>query len=577
MPQSVQEIQVSSVVQLLPVVYLKAGQLTCMYEHGKLRYLRSGHTEILRMIYIALRDSKWQTLPYIISNEKIVKEANSFSIQYNATYYQKTTAVYKGSIAITGKQDGTIQFSFSGEAIANFQRNRIGICVHHPIKECNGQKATITKPDNSVYEASFPVAINPHQPFTDVQQMSWQTPDKHTVQLLFTGDIFETEDQRNWSDSSFKTYSTPQNPSFPLPVSLSPGDAIAQSVTCKVQAPLLPSPIAENNFYEEKIPFPSIGYCRQQNLAALHADQINLFKKNPCGHYRVALALKDENWKQVLAQASQEAIALQTKLQLTLHFSEAYADELAAVLPTLIDHQLHIASILPLKQSATFVPAAMQSAIYNAIKEKLPMLPVGYGTDGNFVNLNRNRPALGYFDFVSFGLYPQAHSKDERSILENLDNQPDMVASANAIAGGKPVFVSPITLHDRNGAAGADKRKHTSFGHWWLLMCIQQLGMADSISLDAGNANNANGNANGTNRNANDANGSANDANQNANDTNGVNDYYQLLSAIQSFSPVWLVKRYKGDALLMDGLLLENKNGERLMIKPPAVLKEFRD
>jgi hypothetical protein len=46
--------------------------------------------------------------------------------------------------------------------------------------------------------------------------------------LSFIGDVFETEDQRNWTDASFKTYSTPL--SRPFPVSVAAGTVVRQSV-----------------------------------------------------------------------------------------------------------------------------------------------------------------------------------------------------------------------------------------------------------------------------------------------------------------------------------------------------------
>jgi hypothetical protein len=48
------------------------------------------------------------------------------------------------------------------------------------------------------------------------------------VQLAFYGDIFETEDQRNWSDSSYKTYSTPLH--LPFPALVMEGETMQQQV-----------------------------------------------------------------------------------------------------------------------------------------------------------------------------------------------------------------------------------------------------------------------------------------------------------------------------------------------------------
>ena len=47
--------------------------------------------------------------------------------------------------------------------------------------------------------------------------------------MRFAGDVFEMEDQRNWTDASYKTYCTPL--ALPFPVEIPEGARISQSVT----------------------------------------------------------------------------------------------------------------------------------------------------------------------------------------------------------------------------------------------------------------------------------------------------------------------------------------------------------
>ena len=47
-------------VQLLPYKIVKAGNLICIYEAGNLRYIKCGDTEIVRMIYGAVRNENWE-------------------------------------------------------------------------------------------------------------------------------------------------------------------------------------------------------------------------------------------------------------------------------------------------------------------------------------------------------------------------------------------------------------------------------------------------------------------------------------------------------------------------------------
>jgi len=59
----IKEIHLPFDFEWAPAVSLKAGELQCLYETGKLRYIRRGETELIRMIYGAVRDDNWGTLP----------------------------------------------------------------------------------------------------------------------------------------------------------------------------------------------------------------------------------------------------------------------------------------------------------------------------------------------------------------------------------------------------------------------------------------------------------------------------------------------------------------------------------
>ena len=51
---------------------LKAGPLNLFYEAGDLRYIKYGDKEIIRRIYVAVRDRNWDTAKPILSNVKML-------------------------------------------------------------------------------------------------------------------------------------------------------------------------------------------------------------------------------------------------------------------------------------------------------------------------------------------------------------------------------------------------------------------------------------------------------------------------------------------------------------------------
>ena len=79
------------------------------------------------------------------------------------------------------------------------------------------------------------------------------------------------------------------------------------------------------------------------------------------------------------------------------------------------------------------------------------------GTEIYFTDVNRSRPDLSGWDGLCFSITPQIHAFTDTDVVENLDAQGENVRSARAIAGEKPVIVSPITMRRRvNFYAAAD-------------------------------------------------------------------------------------------------------------------------
>ena len=58
-------------VELPEPVVLQAGPLALTYENGDLRYIRLGDCEILRRIYVAVRDRNWGTVPPVLSDLQV--------------------------------------------------------------------------------------------------------------------------------------------------------------------------------------------------------------------------------------------------------------------------------------------------------------------------------------------------------------------------------------------------------------------------------------------------------------------------------------------------------------------------
>jgi hypothetical protein len=464
-------------------VHLKAGMLDMIYLDGTLRYIRSGNIEIVRMIYPALRDCDWLNIEGIRSNEIIEAEAYSFKITYYIRYNRDETDL-AAKVEIRGTPDNSIIYRFEAEALNSFMKNRVGLCVLHPIEECAGNPCTIIHPDNTFKVSDFPFHISPHQPFTNIRSMKWRAGD-HECTADFDGDIFETEDQRNWTDASYKTYSTPL--SLPFPATVNIGERFTQRIKLRVEGDF---PVEQEDGSLIKlsadagntIPVPHIGIGRSTRPEPLTDNEAGILCKVPFDHYRIDLHLFKSGWKKEGDLAFREADKLGYPAELALFFDDDAVKQITELIDWLQDKHTEIALFILYHKETPATPDEYTDALSPLLKNFFPGVRIASGTNANFAQLNRNRPASAWNDDICFSIHPQEHASDNLTLVENLKAQEYAVKSAGSFARGKGIRISPVNIRRRFNAnieyyerqseisgfpAQIDPRIASSFGAAW--------------------------------------------------------------------------------------------------------------
>ncbi|MFN2110294.1 MAG: hypothetical protein ACK2UI_11575, partial [Anaerolineae bacterium] len=78
---------------------LRAGKLTLFFERGDVRHIRYGEREVLRRVYVAVRDRNWGTVPAQISGLAIETGEDTFRITFEALCTQDDiTFRWRGTI-----------------------------------------------------------------------------------------------------------------------------------------------------------------------------------------------------------------------------------------------------------------------------------------------------------------------------------------------------------------------------------------------------------------------------------------------------------------------------------------------
>jgi len=463
------------------LIELKAGPLSVSFDPAIafLRYVRLGGDEILRGVYSAVRDENWGTVLPRVKDLRIEQSGGGFDISFDVDCIDGPID-FRWAGKITGSPKGALRFSMDGAAHSTFLRNRLGFCVLHPVT-CAGRDCAIEKVDGSVEKGSFPELISPHQPFFDIRAITHEVIPGVEAEVRMEGDTFESEDQRNWTDASYKTYCTPL--SDPKPVEVVEGARVRQAVTVTLKAGgRLPSAAVRRPEVVLEVtggekPLPKIGFGLSNSAPLLNEAERDRLRALKPAHLRVDLHLNSPDWKDQLRRAATgESLALKAPLEVAAHITGDAETQLGALaaearnVKALVDRWLVF-------QEGEDSTADKWIAL---AKQHLPG-QVGGGATTNFTELNRGRPESPG-DIVAYPANPQVHAFDDRSIVEVFPGQRATVRTARSFCGGAEVAVTPIAL-----TAGpnhkVDPRQMSLLGAGWTLGCIQAFAESGADSL----------------------------------------------------------------------------------------------
>jgi len=433
-------------------IILKAGHLSMIFDNGSLRYISNGNCEIIRMIYASVRDKEWLTIKPVISDEDFAVKTDSFRIRYSCQYTSGNIN-FLAHYLIEGKADNSVIFSFDGEALNSFEKNRIGFCVLHPINNYAGETCQIIHSNDVSENLRFPDSISPDQPFYDIKSMKWKISGQD-CSLDFFGDVFETEDQRNWTDASFKTYSTPLK--IPYPVKIDKGVNISQRIELRIKAEaeveVDKGTVLLRLYPEKMMRLPAIGIGRSTRKTLITDSEIKILEELRFDHYRVNIFLFSGNWKNNAEASVSEAERLSYPLEFALFFDDNFQDQVAEFIVWMKIRQPNISVINIFHKLYPATPGSIINIVSPILKKVLPHVNVGCGTNANFAQLNRNRPESDLFDNLIYSIQPQEHASDNITLVENLQGQGYTAESAKLFCNGKRIWVSPVTIQRRFNA-----------------------------------------------------------------------------------------------------------------------------
>lgn len=419
------------------MVDIGMGRLSAPVVDGDLRGLRFDGHEVVRRVSYPVRDANWGTCVTVTLSE--AAEPGRYHRRFAAA-----DALFEGEFDARSEGDDTVHLSVAYRFARAAMVNRAGFTVLHPLQDVAGRQLQVRHPDGDKADTTFPSLISPSQPARDIAGLA-HSVGPVLVDMSFTGEVFEMEDQRNWSDASFKTYCRPLG--LPRPFAVQAGETIRQEITLRLglgQA----SAGSDRQALSGHARMPAVALAHEPGLSSTAA--LAAFPGVP-----VLLRMDAGTPDSDLA-----ALAPRPDVAVEIVFDTL--DDLGRQITRLQVAGLRPVRVIALPRSylASHQPEgpwpdgpAPRDAIAPLVAA-FPGVPVGSGSLTNFTEFNRCPPDASA-DFVSFGNTAIVHAADDASVCETLEALPAIFATAQALSPGKPLHLGLFSIGMRSNPYGA--------------------------------------------------------------------------------------------------------------------------
>jgi hypothetical protein len=418
--------------------------------------------ELFRGIGFVVRDRNWGT--YRLEAEPQVEQTAD-----------RITIATRGHIAgVDGALDWRLDWTITPQGLTGrmqcesangFPTARAGFVVLHAVAGCRGKPVTMTHADGSTEDSVFPVSVSPQQPFLDIAAMDYATEAGHRLRLRFEGEIFETEDQRNWTDASYKTYSRPL--SKPFPYRIGPDAPDKQVVTLEILSLGSPIDTVESPpVVPHETIMPPLGVGISPGSAAAGLTQ--------------AIETLAPAFTAVEIDLARGGAIAETQAILATVPGAVRLDLRAAPCAIVLEALRALAPALAVRDLVGVSLWDAEADLVAAAREILPCVAIGSGTGAFFTELNRGTNWPETADYLSWTGNPTVHGWTDDTLGESVEPLADILATASAKWPLARFQIGPMTLgmrfnpnatspEARGRPAPADPRQGDSIAGAWML------------------------------------------------------------------------------------------------------------
>ncbi|WP_434053701.1 MAG: hypothetical protein RDA78_01985 [Roseibium sp.] len=435
------------------------GDLSFLIDGDAIRCMSWKGVEVIRALSWPARDENWITLPQIVRSSSL--DANEHEALLRLEF-EVAEGALSCLLTVAFSAAGSVEADLTMNAKRDFDTNRTGFTLLHPIEGVAGESLAIVHSDGSRQQTKFPRFISPSQPAFDISGLSYAL-NGTAVDIAFDGEIFEMEDQRNWTDASFKTYCRPLV--FPFTYRIGGGETVRQSIRISFSGdgPGAASSDTARVTFEPDGTMPKIALAAEPGWLPV-IDRRRALEKTGIGAIQVRVGPSIDT--AFLEQAARTSRHLETEF------------DLEVVVPEGTDPQVHFSQIRALLDGLGIEPVRVLSVAEPYLKSHQPTGPwpdgprpddcvkaarkvfgsalIGGGALTNFTEFNRCPPRPELCDFIGHGMTAIVHAADDRSVCETIEALSHVFESAINMAAGRPYRLSLATIGMRSNPYGAD-------------------------------------------------------------------------------------------------------------------------
>ncbi len=451
------------------------GGFTLDLAREAIRNIRFEGVQLIDLLYTAIRPLDWSTLKADEYSADLQIIGNDCVITVNEVFAGALSAQAK----ITLSSSNTFSVGYELKGLTEYQVSRWGVCFC--LNTADWMRSSVVSSGNTY---SLAQDISPQRVVDGVIQglfpasdeMHFLAPDKRSLKVVSTGKVLEAEDQRNWTDNTYKIYSG--SLSEPFPFLTSAGSIWKQSVNFEVGVPESVTTDATKILVKEIEALPSIGLQFNHDSLLTPDDLEKAFILLEIDHLRIN---EETLTSQKIATTAASGLILEAAL-----LSSSKGDDLKEEVLRLSERVPAGSRLLVQREGRQVVDAA-DLPKNSSLNSYIP------GSDAFLVDLQNDQYNFG--NSVSYSMAPTVHSFDTETIFKTLFTQQESINFAQKYIAPQ-VFISPITFSMRGNPHSGHSRDQrlvyaepemalhirTIEGAAWTLGSIHSLASAGAFS-----------------------------------------------------------------------------------------------